>query len=155
MAAIVTLAALAAFAAYVRLAPTDPDLWHADLAADGFDPSAGQLFCITPTSRYGPLEDPAAALANLDAIAVATPRTKRLAGSATEGRITWVTRSRFMDYPDFTTAQVMEGPGLCVYGRQRFGQGDWGVNAARIGAWMQALLGLQEPPAMTGVPVQP
>ena len=130
--------------AFIRLAPSDPAIWHVDLAAPGFDPAVGQVFCITPDNRYGPLAD--GALARLDAIALATPRTERLAGSVDAGRITWVTRSALMGYPDYTTAQLMPGPGLCVFGRQRFGQRDLGVNAARIGRWIQELLGLQEPP---------
>jgi uncharacterized protein (DUF1499 family) len=139
--------------AFVRLAPADPAIWHVDLAAAGFDPARGQMFCITPDNRFGPLAD--GALARLDAIALATPRTERLAGSAEEGRITWVTRSRLMGYPDYTTAQVMPGPGLCVFGRQRFGREDFGVNGARIAGWMQELLGLPEPPSMTGPSAQP
>ena len=139
--------------AFIRLAPSDPAIWHVDLAAPGFDPAVGQVFCITPDNRYGPLAD--GALARLDAIALATPRTERLAGSVDAGRITWVTRSALMGYPDYTTAQLMPGPGLCVFGRQRFGQRDLGVNAARIGRWIQELLGLQELPAMTGPVAQP
>ncbi len=136
--------------AYVRLAPSDPADWHVDLAAPGFDPEKGQLFCATAENRYGPLPDAGEALARLDGIAMATPRTQRLAGSAGEGRITWITRTRLMGYPDYTTAQVMPDGGLCLFGRQRFGDGDFGVNAARIGAWAQELLGLNEVPPMTG-----
>jgi uncharacterized protein (DUF1499 family) len=139
--------------AFVRLAPSDPGRWHIDLAATGFDPSSGQLFCITPSNRYGPVAE--GALVRLDAIALATPRTERLAGSPEEGHITWITRSRLMGYPDYTTAQLMPGPQLCLFGRQRFGSEDLGVNAARIGGWMQVLLGLQETPAMTGPVAQP
>jgi uncharacterized protein (DUF1499 family) len=136
--------------AYVRLAPSDPGKWHVDLSV-GSLPVNGHVFCIRPDNRYGPITgDPAALLAKLDAIALATPRTERLAGSAGEGRITWVTRSGLMGFPDYTTAQVLAGPSLCVVGRQRFGSEDWGVNAARIGGWMQALLGLNEVPEMTG-----
>jgi uncharacterized protein (DUF1499 family) len=91
-----------------------------------------------------------AVLARLDAIALAKPRTERLAGSPAEGRITWITRSALFGFPDYTTAQVVDGPGLCIAGRQRFGSQDLGVNAARIGGWVQELLGLTEPPAMTG-----
>lgn len=139
-----------AFAAYVRLAPSDPAQWHVDLTADGL-PAHAHVFCIRPDNRYGPIAgDPKALLAQLDAIAMASPRTTRLAGSPDEGRITWVTRSALMGFPDYATAQVMEGPGLCIAGRQRFGSQDWGVNAARIGGWVQDLLGLNEPPQMTG-----
>ncbi|WP_367890165.1 DUF1499 domain-containing protein [Rhodobacter calidifons] len=135
--------------AYIRLAPSDPARWHVDLAAGGW-PSNAHVFCIKPGARYDVQEDPQALLARLDAIALATPRTERLAGSPEEGRITWVTRSALMGFPDYTTAQVMPGPGLCVAGRQRFGSEDLGVNEARIGGWMQELLGLEERPAMTG-----
>jgi hypothetical protein len=137
--------------AYVRLAPSDRAQWHIDLAAEGL-PAKSHVFCIRPDNRYGPIQgDPAALLATLDGIALATPRTERLAGSAEAGRITWVTRSGLMGYPDYTTAQLMPGPSLCIAGRQRFGSEDWGVNAARIGGWMQALLGLNERPEMTGL----
>jgi Protein of unknown function (DUF1499) len=137
--------------AFIRLAPSDRAVWHVDMAAAGFRaPANGHVFCVRPDSGFGPVTDGAALLAKLDAVALATPRTTRLAGSAAEGRITWVTRSAVMGYPDYTTAQVMAGPSLCILGRQRFGSKDLGVNAARIGGWAQAALGLDAPPAMTG-----
>jgi uncharacterized protein (DUF1499 family) len=146
------LVAILAFAAYVRLAPSDPGRWHVDLAApDLVMPGNAQVFCIRPENAYGPIEgDPVALLQRLDAIALATPRTRRLAGSAAEGRITWVTRSALFGYPDYTTAQILAGPSLCLMARQRFGREDFGVNAARLGAWAQALLNLSAAPAMTG-----
>lgn len=143
------LVLVAGFMAYVRLAPSDPGRWHVDLSAGA--PAKAHVFCIRPDNRHGPIEgDPKALLEKLDAVAMATPRTVRLAGSAGEGRITWVTRSALVGYPDYTTAQVMAGPGLCIAGRQRFGSEDWGVNAARIGGWVQEVLGLSERPGMTG-----
>jgi hypothetical protein len=141
--------------AFVRLSPSDPAVWHVDLAAPGFAPGNGQVFCIGPGGRYTPAEPMEAVLARLDAVALATPRTERLAGSVAEGRITWITRTALIGYPDYTTAEIMPGPGLCVFGRQRFGSKDWGVNAARIGGWMQAVLGLVETPDMTGLSAQP
>lgn len=142
------LVLVAGLMAYIRLAPSDPAAWHPDLSA-GSLPKA-HVFCLRPGSRLDGQGDPRALLERLDAIALATPRTVRLAGSVDEGRITWITRSALMGYPDYTTAQVMDGQGFCVAGRQRFGSEDWGVNAARIGGWMQALLGLEERPEMTG-----
>ena len=145
------LAAVAGGVGYVRLAPSDPARWHLDLAA-GSLPANAHVFCIRPDNRYGPIAgDPKDLLARLDAIALTSPRTERLAGSAAEGRITWVTRSAVIGFPDYTTAEVMAGPSLCIMGRQRFGSEDWGVNAARIGGWVQELLGLEERPAMTGL----
>ncbi len=140
----------AGLAAYVRLAPTDPDVWHLDMAAPGFQPNPRwAAFCPRAGDRYALTEDPAALLAQLDTVALATPRTTRLAGSVEEGRITWITRSAAIGFPDFTTAQILPdpaGPRLCILGRQRFGEYDWGVNAARISGWVQQVLSLPEPP---------
>ena len=77
-------------------------------------------------------------LARLDAVALATPRTTRLAGSVEEGRITWVTRSAAWGFPDFTTAEA-GADGLAVEARSRFGQSDMGVNAARLTDWLLQL----------------
>jgi Protein of unknown function (DUF1499) len=147
---IVLIVLAVGLAAYVRLAPSDPGRWHLDMAAPGFQPPArAAAFCPRRETRYDMTADPFALLARLDEIALAAPGTTRLAGSAEDGRITWITRSRIMGFPDFTTAQVItddDGPRLCIIARQRFGDFDWGVNARRVGAWTQELLGLNEPP---------
>jgi uncharacterized protein (DUF1499 family) len=73
---------------------------------------------------------------------MAAPRTRRLAGSVTEGRITWVQRSRLMAFPDHITAEVAaapEGTRLDVVSRQRYGSGELGVNAARLRDWLARL----------------
>jgi Protein of unknown function (DUF1499) len=137
--------------AFIRLAPSDPAVWNADMSAPGFRPRANAaVFCPRQGDRFAPeLSDPVAVLGTLDAIALATPRTERLAGSPQEGRITWITRSLVMGFPDYTTAQILEAPGaprLCIVGRQRFGAGDGGVNARRVRAWAQTLVGTDEPP---------
>jgi uncharacterized protein (DUF1499 family) len=137
--------------AYIRLAPSDPAVWHIDMAAPGFQPPPNWAeFCPHPDSQYAPaIVDPAATLAELDAIALQWPGTTRLAGNPSEGRITWITRSRLIGFPDYSTAQILTdpaGPRLCILARQRFGTGDGGVNARRILSWAQSLLGLAERP---------
>ncbi|OYW47683.1 MAG: hypothetical protein B7Z31_15380, partial [Rhodobacterales bacterium 12-65-15] len=82
--------------------------------------------------------DPVDLLSRLDAIALASPRTTRLAGSVTEGRITWITRSALWRFPDYTTAEA-RSDGLFLYARQRFGSDDLGVNAARLRDWLSRL----------------
>ena len=77
-------------------------------------------------------------LAGLDAIAMATQRTTRLAGSVADGHITWITHSALWGFPDYTTAQVTTGA-LTVYSRLRFGRADMGVNAARLKDWLSRL----------------
>lgn len=118
------------FAAYVRLAPSDPSRWHRpvpDLAL-GDHPREGSF----ATVRDGADPD---ALARIDAAARATPRTTVLAGSVAEGRITYVTRSRLWGFPDYTTVE-QSGDRITLYGRLRFGRGDMGVNKARIEGWL-------------------
>ena len=77
-------------------------------------------------------------LARLDAIIRATPRTKVLAGAVAEGMITYVSRTRWMGFPDYTTVQ-RDGDVLKIYGRLRFGRSDLGVNKARVEGWLAAL----------------
>jgi uncharacterized protein (DUF1499 family) len=133
------LVAVVAFALYVRLAPSDPERWHVAPVADG---PVGEVVVAglnRATLRLGPEAGASAeVLARLDAVALATPRTTRLAGSVAEGRITWVTRSALWGFPDYTTAEA-RSDGLFVEGRSRFGQSDLGVNAARLGDWLTKL----------------
>lgn len=135
--------ALVGVAAYIRLAPSDPTHWHIDPGAITVTDcsqltktySSAQVTCVIDS-------DPATLMAQLDSIALATPRTIRLAGSAENGRITWVTRSVFWGFPDYTTAQATAtetGTRLDVIARLRFGGSDLGVNAARMTAWLGQL----------------
>lgn len=138
---LIVLAAIAGLMAYIRLAPTDPAVWHVDPMAAPVPAMNGWLLRDGDGSAPSPVfaADPVAVLAALDAVAMATPRTARVAGSPEEGRITWVTRTRLMGYPDYTTASAVAGEGgtrLVIYARQRFGSGDWGVNRARIEDWV-------------------
>jgi uncharacterized protein (DUF1499 family) len=132
---IVLVLALAGGAAYVRLAPSDPARWHTDPALGADGPNARLARVILPMP-------PAEALAAFDRVAMATPRTTRLAGSPEEGRITYVTRSRLWGFPDYTTVGAVaagEETELVVFGRSRFGQSDLGVNGQRIDGWLAAL----------------
>jgi len=143
MISLAVLFALIAVAAFFRLAPTDPARWHidpgtvavTDCTQIATENGATRVSCLRP-------EDPATLLAKLDGIALATPRTVRLAGSAETGRITWTTRSLIWGFPDFTTVAataVPEGTRLDILARQRWGRDDMGVNAKRLTAWMQNL----------------
>ncbi|MFN7224130.1 MAG: DUF1499 domain-containing protein [Paracoccaceae bacterium] len=127
---------------FVRLAPTDAVRWHVAQTDGGWASVPwGAVQAETGGARLrlsAQTADPADLLARLDAIAMATPRTSRLAGSVAEGRITWETRSQIWGFPDYTTAEV-QADGLYVHARLRFGSEDLGVNAKRLTAWMQAL----------------
>lgn len=132
--------------ALVRLSPTDPAQWHTDprLAPVGQPggvavlPDGGDLTSPRTT------ETPQAALARFDAIAMATPRTKRIAGDVDSGKITYETRSLVWGFPDYTTvlAEVAEGGTvLVIHARLRFGKADLGVNRARVERWLAAWQG--------------
>lgn len=143
---VVILAALALIA-YIRLAPSTPSDWHIAIATQDPIPQGpctdhialvakgARAACILPLT-------PAQVLDKLEAIALTSPRTLHLAGSAAEGRITWVARSFLMGYPDYITAEVTQTPQgtrLDIFSRQRFGQADLGVNAARLKDWLAQL----------------
>ena len=129
--------------AYVRLAPSDPAQWNvsppAALWADGAPwdqvvPAEGAATLRLSAAKGAPAD----LLAKLDAVAMASPRTERLAGSLSEGRITWITRSLLWGFPDYTTAEVRPD-GLYIHARLRFGRSDLGVNAARLTDWLSRL----------------
>lgn len=113
--------------AYIRLAPSDPARWHRppEVSADKtFNSGVKRRLLVGPE-----------ALARFDAIVLATPHTRVLAGSVGEGLITYVTRSRGMGFPDYTTVQQV-GDVLEIYARARFGRSDLGVNKARAEGWL-------------------
>ncbi len=132
-------------AVYVRLAPSDPAVWHQTFypKAPASYPAAGGFQIVRQVA------DPVVVLERLDRIIMATPRTTRLAGSVADGMITYVTRSKLWGFPDYTTVyagpdDTIEGgfgPLLKIHGRLRFGQSDTGVNRARITGWLAELDG--------------
>jgi len=142
----VVLAALVLMA-YIRLAPSDPKVWHIAVAttnpvAPG--PCCDHIALVPKGARAACLValPPDEVLDKLEAIALTSPRTLHLAGSAAEGRITWTARSFLMGYPDYVTAEVTktpQGSRLDIFSRQRFGRDDFGVNAGRLKDWLTQL----------------
>ncbi len=118
--------------AYIRLAPSDVSHWHVPLTfTEDTDFTVGGQR-VLETGPDG--------LARLDIIARETPRTSVLAGSVEDGMVTYVTRTRGIGFPDYTTAQ-QDGDILKLYGRLRFGVADLGVNRDRIEQWGKAITG--------------
>ncbi|MEJ6402206.1 DUF1499 domain-containing protein [Yoonia sp. 2307UL14-13] len=126
--------------AYIRLAPNKADTWHQPsmLTGPGDYPEEGGF--RVERRIAAPADD---VLSRLRSIALATPRTDILAGSVESGLITFITRSRIMGFPDYTTASIYEDT-LSIYGRLRFGRSDLGVNQARVQAWLAQLDGMIE-----------
>lgn len=116
--------------AYIRLAPSDPSRWHVVPVAEMNADMAGGAIRVVDTGPDG--------LERLDSIARASARTSVLAGSVSDGLVTYVTRSRLIGFPDYTTAQ-QDGDTLRIHARLRFGRSDFGVNRNRVDTWLAAL----------------
>lgn len=141
--------------AYIRLAPSDPAVWNLPSKAmsdpfwqpgqarDAVGPLAVNEVPQGAAALVGiPRADAAEVLRRLDAIAMASARTRRLAYDEKSGLATWITRSAFFGFPDYTTAQLRQDGDavvLHVFARQRFGSDDFGVNAARLKDWIGRL----------------
>lgn len=130
MIAAVVLALVAIVIGYVRLAPIDPAVWHVPPGVTADADLANGALRRRETGPEG--------LARLAALALATPRTRIAFGSVDSGMVTFVTRSRLIGFPDYATAR-QNGDWLEICARSRFGGSDWGVNKARIDAWLQAM----------------
>lgn len=112
---------------YIRLAPSDVTEWHVAPVGDSDADTRGSVLRVL---RSGP-----DALKQFDAVARADPVTSVLAGSVEERMVTYVSRSKVFGFPDYTTAE-QQGEILRIYGRLRFGRSDFGVNRARVEAWI-------------------
>ncbi|WP_246522768.1 DUF1499 domain-containing protein [Neoroseomonas eburnea] len=110
-------------------------------------PATPNTCLLTPSTAPGaghlhrdpfpvPVDD---AFAAIRAVAAAQPRTFPLADYPERRQAQWVVRSRLMNYPDIVVAEVApagDGTGLWLYSRSLIGRSDFGVNRARVLAWL-------------------
>ena len=115
--------AVLALLVYVRLAPSDPERWHQQIKATANETRTDGAIRVISAQ--------ADTLTKIDRLMLGLPRTQTLAGSVKEGRITYVTRSALMGFPDYTTIE-QDGDRIKISARQRFGKSDLGVNAKRL-----------------------
>jgi len=121
---------------YVRLAPSDPNVWHVDpdTVPDPATPNfarADIVIPLTPTQVASRIADVARA-----------DGATRLAGDAALS--TWLTRSPLMRFPDYTSVKLTSTEGgtrLTALARARFGSRDMGANRARLNRWVAAVQG--------------
>ena len=131
----------------VRSAEHDPDLWHvdpADTARTGKPNDA--LAAPVGTTRVDPdielslvTRSSIELLAALDAVARVEPRVEVVAGGVEAGKITYVQRSAIIGFPDYISVSAIEtidGNGLILWSRSRYGYSDFGVNRARLDRWL-------------------
>ncbi|WP_435231714.1 DUF1499 domain-containing protein [Pseudopelagicola sp. nBUS_20] len=116
--------------AYIRFVPSDPAKWHVapKLAGDQiFNNGAVRVVLI---GKDG--------LRRLVKVVEDDPRSQILVGSTEEGMITFISRSRIVGFPDYTTV-LQDGEKLVMLARSRFGRKDFGINAERLDRWIDAL----------------
>lgn len=136
---ILILMGLLFFAVYVRVLPAVPALWHAPSYPSGLGHIEASNSHIWRSAQQG---DGKAEMALLDDIIQNTPRTARIAGSIDEGMATYITRSKWWAFPDFTTVErnvplIEGGPRvISIFSRAQFGESDLGVNEGRIRDWL-------------------
>lgn len=112
-------------------------------------PSSPNTCLLTPSTAPGqghlhhdpfPVT-PEASFAAIRAVAAGQPRTYPLADYPERFQAQWVVRSRLMNFPDIVVAEVApagDGTGLWLYSRSLLGHSDFGVNRARVMAWLGA-----------------
>jgi hypothetical protein len=127
-----------------------PARWHKDPATLQPRGTPNEFLAAPPGTTAAPAgaetqlypESPRALLARFDAIARSHPRVETVAGDLDSLMITYVQRSRVIGFPDYLTVKAVAlkgGAGLIIYSRARYGRSDFGVNRARVEAWLAAL----------------
>lgn len=140
LASIIAIVLLVSLMACVRVSGMDRDRWHVPPLA-AYDAAIDQPARALTNGAVMRLSGGAETLAALAEQAQATARTQLVAGSVTEGRMTWLTRSALWGFPDHTTAEILPDGTVAVWARAQYGASDLGVNAARLNAWRAALSG--------------
>ncbi|MGB3736440.1 MAG: DUF1499 domain-containing protein [Ilumatobacter sp.] len=136
----------------VRKADVNADEWHVDPTSA---PPTGNpnWYRLTPdsapadrdTQRDGSSPvfavDVAALAAAFDAVALGDERVEVIAGSATDGFVTYMQRSALFGFPDFVSVAFVDvdgGSSLSIFSRSQFGKSDLNVNEKRVKKWVEA-----------------
>lgn len=81
-------------------------------------------------------------------MAAAEPRVRLVGTDKDRQHLVYIQHSFFFRFPDVITVEFLAtGNGrstLALLSRSRYGKGDFGVNAARVGAWIAKLKALTE-----------
>jgi hypothetical protein len=129
---IVVILGIVAGVAFIRLAPSDAARWHKPIGAAETADGTGWSARVVPATP--------GLLSDLHQAMVKLPRTELLAGGVSEGRLTYITRSKIIGFPDYTTIE-QDGDQIKLYARLRFGKSDMGVNGKRLDAVLEDVRG--------------
>ena len=81
-------------------------------------------------------------------MAAAEPRVRQVGAEKDRLHLVYIQHSFFFRFPDIVTVEFLPtGSGrstLALLSRSRYGESDFGVNAARVGAWVAKLKALTE-----------
>ena len=83
---------------------------------------------------------PEALMTAFQRMALAQPNTTLL--GERDGFATYIQRTKVMAYPDYISVRAVAADGgaqLHIYSRSRYGRNDFGVNKARVLAWLKKL----------------
>jgi uncharacterized protein (DUF1499 family) len=114
--------------------PSTPNSYRVAPAGESIDRDADAPTFSVPVAELA---------AAFDAVALGDDRVDVLAGSASDGFVTYVQRSAFFAFPDYVSVRFIEADGggstLAVFSRSRYGKGDLGVNNKRVVRWLEQL----------------
>ncbi len=137
----------------VRQAGDDPAQWHIDpLTSTGTgNPNWYRVVPDDAPVDRDPKRDGTAVVytqsaadggAAFDGVARADERVEVLAGSAADGFVTYIQRSRLFAFPDYISVKFIDlpegGSTIAVYSRARYGRSDLDVNQKRVERWLAA-----------------
>jgi uncharacterized protein (DUF1499 family) len=124
----------------IRTAPMPAARWHVD-PETAPRPATPNFYMLRNGDGDAPALQLAAAPADIsaaiDAIMEARPRTRLLAGAASDGLVTYIVRTPLIGFPDAMSIRLTEtetGTRVAIFSRSRFGRSDLGANRARVAA---------------------
>jgi len=111
---------------------------------------ADPLICNVKADEASPIfpVDPARLRDRWMEMAAAEPRVTLVSAEKDRLHLVYIQHSFFFRFPDVITVEFLPtGNGrstLALLSRARYGKGDFGVNAARVGAWVAKMKALTE-----------
>ena len=131
----------------INLADDDPARWNLDPAEVVRSGRPNDFLAAPPGVTRARVDidtevysvAPAMLLERFAAAALSQPRVKLLDAAPDADVLTFVQRSAIIGFPDYVSVRAVPvegGSALIVYSRSRYGHGDFGVNHARVVAWL-------------------